>query len=110
MNIEEKLAMLERMRRESARNEYRLHYGKAMEEEAPLKEPAEDTSCRCGFRFRLSASLFLFLVFCALLLSNDERHKKISEEIINYIQNDFIIGYNETINLEELFPEFLQLE
>lgn len=110
MNIEEKLELLERMRTESAKNEYRLHYGKAWEEEMPEKNIASEDTGRYGFRFRLAASLFLFLVFCGLLLSNDARHKKISEEIMNCIQNDFIIGYNETIDLEELFPEFLQSE
>ena len=109
MNIEEKLELLDRMRKESARNEYRLHYGKTLEEEPVEKAPSGE-EYQYSFRFRLILSLFLFLIFCGLLLSGDARHKKISEEILNCLQKDFIIGYNDTINLEEMLPEFLHLE
>ena len=108
MNVEEKLQLLERMRNESAKNEYRLHYGRTLEEEAPLKQEPGDGLY--GLKLRLITALFLFLVFCGLLMSGDKEHKKISEEILNCLQKDFIIGYNDTIDLEEMIPEFLQQE
>lgn len=110
MGIEEKLELLERMRRESQQNEYRMQYGRQEEEISDTGASGKSRSYTSGFQFRLAAALFLFLVFCGISSSKDVYYQNISEEIMKYLQNDWNIGYNENTDFLEGIPDLFSFE